>query len=756
MGFLETLHKLPNGEQKKVLKKARQLEESAEDNGKSQIQLHGFEPIPPPPGLNPYRAHAANHYRILYAFDSNLVHLLGVYKKKEIGDDYKKTVTGIEEVPKPSLEIGDTLLDEVSKTPEPESFQSERDPSGREKVAQEFSPLFTEVVLNQFDVPEDLKEQLSNITDSEELWELSTRNSDWDAVILELFEYLVTPPDPLGPFKFPDAQDAWELIEKIVSGELSPEDLSLKLSPEQEELVNFSFEQNGAVLIRGAAGTGKSLVAHRRVQSYLNYLSGQLDYVNKRPKILYTTFTNALVNHSENNLKNILGKEDFKECVETGTIHSVIKKTYVECQDLLKNRSLFDRIRGSLRELQNIDPVCLDPRSNRYLPYLIESLHERYEDESKANAARHFFDRIGVDYLGDEIEFLIYGNRLNTQEKYINFIRKGRKLPLQKNQRNFIWDIKIALEQKTKKEKRLTWKQLAPATLSLLEAIKRSSSELFNELTTFDAIVVDEGQDLTPMELKVLSQLIPSPNRLFVVADSTQAIHQPGSINLEESTEIDFQGRTRELKTNYRSTEQIASASASYLHAFDLENETETTEFYYPGPKPRLWRIAESEEMQLENEMKAIKNELGFLVRRKDNQLSNIVIFTSSERQCKNIQKLLSDKDLGDISIPSRFCNSRNYEKSKKNQVTVMSLKSIKGLEFPIVYIAGLSDNFPRNNDVESGEVAEENIERGAKDLFVGMTRAIRVLTLCIPENSDNSLFKSQNFQSDLWEISKK
>jgi len=36
------------------------------------------------------------------------------------------------------------------------------------------------------------------------------------------------------------------------------------------------------------------------------------------------------------------------------------------------------------------------------------------------------------------------------------------------------------------------------------------------------------------------------------------------------------------------------------------------------------------------------------------------------------------------------------------------------------------------------------------------MTRAIRVLTLCIPENSDNSLFKSQNFKSDLWEISKK
>ena len=751
MSFLETLHKLPSGEQTKVLKKTKQLEESAESNGKSQIQLHGFDPIPPPPGLIPHRAHAANHYRILYAFNANQVYLLGVYKKKDIGNDYKKVVADVDEIPKPSLEIEDTLLDLASKTPEPESFQLEEDSLDQKITQQQFSPLFTEEVLNRFNTPNDLKQKLLEITDTDELFELSEENPNWDALILQLDEYLDSPTDPLSPFKFPDVQDAWETIEKIVSGELSPEDLNLKLSDEQEELVNFAFERDGAVLIKGAAGTGKSLVAHRRVQSYLNHLSGQLDYVNKKPRILYTTFTNALVNDSLKNLKNILGKDDFKKCLETGTIHSVIKETYLECQKILNNRNFFDRVRGNLRKIQNIDPICISPNTRNYLPLLIETLHQRYDEKPKADAARYFFDRIGVDYLTDEIEFLIYGNQINTREKYLKFIRKGRKLPLQENQRNFIWDIKIALEEKTLREKRLTWKQLAPATLALLQAIKKDSPDLFNELNTFDAIVVDEGQDLTPMELRVLSELIPSPNRLFVVADSAQAIHQPASLNLQESTEIDFQGRTRELKTNYRSTQQIADASSSFLHAFDLENETETTEFYYSGPKPRLWKIAGSEETQLENEMSAITDELRRIANKKGNQLSNIAIFSSSERKCKEIQTHLNKMD-----IPSRFCNSRTYEKSQKNQVTIMSLKSIKGLEFPIVYIAGLSDNFPRNIDVELGEVAEENIERGVRDLFVGMTRAIQVLTLCIPENSDNSLFKSQNFQSYLWEISKK
>ncbi len=753
MGFLDAFSKLPKGDQKKVMNKAKKLEISPEDNGRSQRQLHGFPPTPPPPGFNLYRAYVTTTYRLIYAFNNSDLYLLAVGKKKDIGDDYTNIVQDVDKIPPKSLALVNTFLDEVNDFPEPENFEPEEGLEEKTEVPLEASPLFTEIVLNHFEVPADLKQHLLNITDKDDpkIYELSEDNPTWEELIQTLLLYLESSPDPDSTFKFPDVHDPWETIEKIANGELSPEDLSLKLSSEQEDLVNFSFEQNGAVLIKGGAGTGKSLVAHHRVGSYLKYLNGQLDYVNKRPKILYTTYTNALLNDSQKNLKNILGEDDFSKSAITQTAHATIKNTCIECMKLLKSRGLIETIRGKILEKNNKDPICINPKGLGYFSKLISSLEQQYDDPSKVKDARHLFERIGEDYLHQEIEYLIYGNRLDTLEKYLIFDRTGRKLGLNRRQRTFIWDLKVELEKITKKTKRFTFKQLAPMTLDFLETIERTSPELLNEITTYDAVVVDEGQDLTAMELKVLSKLVPSLNRLFVVADGTQAIHQAGSVNLQKNTEVDFQGRTRELKTNYRSTKQIASAASSYLHAFGLENETETTDFYNYGPKPRLWRIPGPEETHLKTEVEAIADELNLIINKQGNQLSNVAIFSESTSQCGLIQKHLKERD-----IPSRVCNSPDYEKSKKNQVTIMPLQSIKGLEFPIVYIAGLSEKLPRNEGIQSDAVVEENIERSVKILFVGMTRAMHVLTICVQKNPENDLFKSQNFQSDSWEISEK
>ena len=99
-------------------------------------------------------------------------------------------------------------------------------------------------------------------------------------------------------------------------------------------------------------------------------------------------------------------------------------------------------------------------------------------------------------------------------------------------------------------------------------------------------------------------------------------------MSLQDEFGIDFQGRIRELKVNYRSTKQIAAAAGFYLNQFDLKNETETDDFFYSGPKPRLWNILGKDDDQFREEINSVAAELKILKLQEKSNLANIAIFT--------------------------------------------------------------------------------------------------------------------------------
>jgi superfamily I DNA/RNA helicase len=90
--------------------------------------------------------------------------------------------------------------------------------------------------------------------------------------------------------------------------------------------------------------------------------------------------------------------------------------------------------------------------------------------------------------------------------------------------------------------------------------------------------------------------------------------------------------------------------------------------------------------------------------------------------------------------------------KLQQTGVKVLTLKAAKGLEFPIVAIAGfLGSRFPYIPKDSSDAAIEDILNRDRRTLFVAMTRAMRALLLVVPQQKPPSLL--QGFNPTLWNL---
>lgn len=100
-----------------------------------------------------------------------------------------------------------------------------------------------------------------------------------------------------------------------------------------------------------------------------------------------------------------------------------------------------------------------------------------------------------------------------------------------------------------------------------------------------------------------------------------------------------------------------------------------------------------------------------------------------SERQEEGNDNIFINDYLQDISLQTDIDNSNNDDGSR---VTLMTVHSAKGLEFPTVFVVGLDDNiFPSQRSMDSTRAMEE--ER--RLLYVAITRAERHCILTSAQN---------------------
>lgn len=475
----------------------------------------------------------------------------------------------------------------------------------------------------------------------------------------------------------------------------------LLLAPEQEKAVTWASKASGPVQVKGKPGTGKSTVALYRIRSFIQK---QQDAGQPTPRILFTTYTNTLVETSKQLLEQLL--EAQMNSVEVSTADALITKLFGE------------RIREATPGTQS--------------ELLRRALQEVLPEEARR---QEFLSRYSEEYLLDEINQVIIARKILTEVSYFSLERKGRKVPANEAQRKIIWSVYdrfCVLLQQLRQETWSQWRVRAEKYLLQPE----------HTPPCYDAVFIDEAQDLEPSVLRILLMVCKTPNSFFITADANQSIYNKGFTWVSIHEELQFRGgRTIALKTNYRSTRQIGEAAEAYLRTGTGEIEKDEWSHAHDGSLPAMRKTANViEESQI---LKAFLDEA---TRSLHISLQNCAILCPTKHGGMLLVQLL--KELG---IEATFQAGRDSDVSAPG-VKVLTLHASKGLEFPIVALAGFhqSQYIQVREHLSVGE-REEKLALERRVLFVGMTRAMKTLLVLVPAETHSTLFTG--FDPPYWNV---
>lgn len=508
--------------------------------------------------------------------------------------------------------------------------------------------------------------------------------------VVQAREFVVQDPDDLLKFK---------------EGELLG--FLLRLDAEQEKYVTWAVDSTGPTLVKGAPGTGKSTVALYRARTMLHALRRQ---GIERPRLLFTTYTNALIAFSQQLLQGLLGPD--AERIEVRTADSVAMGVVThngECHAMVSGHELLQLLQQAVSGAH----------------FEGNSLQKRAQSQTIA--------RLGPEYVLEEIGGVIDARRIETVEAYLAARRPGRRVPLSETQRRAVWAVRASFHALLDRNRVTTWQRLRARAAALVAAGKGPAP--------FDAVIVDEAQDIDPSLLQLLVRLCHLPGRLFLTADANQSIYGSGFRWTDVHESLKFRGRTGVLRVNHRSTAEIGEATASYLADGVLEAEEVERRYVNNGPMPAVRRVKTTSE-----ETALLARYLPRAAREFHLGFAASAVLVPTEKAGKRVAA-----ELQRHGLEARFMAGKELDLGAKC-VKVLTLRSSKGLEFPVVALAGQLDMpWPPLKPEMTDEERQERLAQERRTMFVAMSRAMRALLVVGPEPSRAPLL--DGFDGSLWNL---
>ena len=240
----------------------------------------------------------------------------------------------------------------------------------------------------------------------------------------------------------------------------------------------------------------------------------------------------------------------------------------------------------------------------------------------------------------------------------------------------------------------------------------------------YGALLIDEGHDFEPEWLKLVAQMVdPLTNSVLLLYDDAQSIYkQKTGLGFSlSSVGIQAQGRTTILKLNYRNTREILEFAYRFAKKY-IQPHTADDD-HVPIIEPEAAGI--SGVAPAFRQFASMEEEMAYLVRclckwRQDGiALRDIVILICPGNWFgERIQSCLDVECIPSILVTTP-ATKRSFL-SGEDKISLMNIHSSKGLEFHSVVMAGLGHV----------RIAEDELEKNVRLLYVGMTRARENLLL--------------------------
>ena len=459
----------------------------------------------------------------------------------------------------------------------------------------------------------------------------------------------------------------------------------IKLTSEQQDVLQ-QINMNKDFLVKGSAGTGKSLVLLKTLEKAINTLKSELDFDSVENHFRLLTYTKSLVKYNQYVTK-ILGADVPEETITTADsfLVSMLKRFFPE-----KN-----------------------------ITYKFENSFESLFECEKFTALEVF----------TECQEFIWANCISKKD-YVEKVcdRTGMKKPIKKEERLFLWETLENAEKKLEEQK--MW----PRNFAAKRIIEAMEQAIKNEETDFCAeySFVDEAQDLPPVILALIKKS--TKRAVFLAGDSDQSIYRKGfNWNLSG---IDIRGRSKILKTNFRNTNQIHEFAENYRKKFKNMDQSTQPLSFRPGPPVEISTGKNTDDLmnQIVQQVKMLLNALNY-------DEENICIITNQKQKLEKIQKLL-DTNLG---VKSFQILDDQFDFAETKGIRLCTMQNCKGLDFPVVLF--LADHRVQGMEQYSAFDSETYYEQQYNMVYVCLTRAMEMLHIFTVPTSEFKPFKDLNLQ---------
>ncbi len=442
------------------------------------------------------------------------------------------------------------------------------------------------------------------------------------------------------------------------------EDWMIFLHPRQAEFARRRF--NGPALLRGSAGTGKTVVALHRMA----YLAER-----HSSRVLFLSFVR--------------------------TLPTVQEAAYRRLSPHTVDRVEFASLHGWAGRM-------LASRGHQ-LTIRREAVERAYQEAWTAVGQNSVLDRPSTwTYWSEEVKQVIRGRRISCLDDYQALARTGRGSRLGPIQREMVWRLKEQYENNPRASGLMDWDDLLAAALA--SVVDEPLAE------PYGFVVVDEVQDLTRTGVELVSRAVADgPDSLLLVGDSRQAVFA-GGVSPRQAG-VNVTGRSTVLTVNYRNTAEILDFAAPLVaEADDLLGDGERIdadcEVVRHGLAPLVSQATRRRDVEV-----ALTS---CLRRTRDAERASwggMAVLCSRVRDVRHYQGLLVSQDIPTVAL-------EQWSGDPIDAVKVGTIKRAKGLEFLFVFLPEVDSSVLPGRTPPVDEVDRERLARSRRELYVAATRA--------------------------------